>query len=60
MTMPGAIGMGGTTFATKPVPKKATPTRYEFSIIFVWQEWTPSDALMPKPEATTTEGAPGR
>ena len=51
---PGAIAspMGGTP--GKPAPKKATPTRTEFIIIFIWKEWTPSDSLLPGAQAAQT------
>jgi hypothetical protein len=53
--MGGTGGMGGMGpgFGLQPakVPqKKATGDRTEFKLIFVWREWTPSDALV-KPEA---------
>jgi type IV pilus assembly protein PilM len=54
MNMQGSTG--NVAFTPKPVPKKATPTRYEFSIIFVWKEWTPSDKLI---EGKDNPAAPG-
>jgi hypothetical protein len=54
--MPG-VGLGNTGLTTKPVPKKASPTRTEFRVIFVWKEWTPSDSLIPGKETAPTEGA---
>jgi type IV pilus assembly protein PilM len=42
--------------AGKPAPKKATPTRTEFIIIFVWKEWTPSDNLIKGAEAAPATG----
>jgi len=53
-------GFPGATVGTtgpKPPPKKALPNREEFIIIFVWKEWTPSDALIPKAEAAPADTA---
>ena len=56
MVGPGGVGspMGG--IGVKPAPKKATPTRTEFIIIFVWKEWTPSDNLIKGVEVAQPTG----
>jgi len=46
--------MGG--IGVKPAPKKATPTRHEFIVIFVWKEWTPSDSLIKGAEVAPSTG----
>jgi hypothetical protein len=56
MVGPGAFGgpLGGV--GVKPAPKKATPTRHEFIVIFVWKEWTPSDSLIKGAEVAPSTG----
>jgi hypothetical protein len=59
MMRPGAFGNPFGGLLAKPAAKKHTAARTEFSLIFVWREWTPSDDLLNKSKAaegTTTEG----
>jgi hypothetical protein len=56
MAGPGAFGSPVGGIGVKPAPKKATPTRTEFIIIFVWKEWTPSDNLIKGAEVAPSTG----
>ena len=56
MVGPGGVGSPVGGIGVKPAPKKATPTRHEFIVIFVWKEWTPSDSLIKGAEVAPSTG----
>ena len=56
MVGPGGVGSPVGGIGVKPAPKKATPTRTEFIVIFVWKEWTPSDSLIKGAEVPPSTG----
>jgi Tfp pilus assembly PilM family ATPase len=53
MVRPGSFGNFGAVQIKPPSKKRADRT--EFSLIFIWKEWTPSDDLVKKAESTTPE-----